>query len=95
MDAEMISAIELAKKLGKRKQTIFKIIRRLGIDTQKMRDVNRRGQYIVYVTDSDAERIQQELLPVASPVENGINESDEGAYLPSENGVFYLLALEP
>jgi len=89
----MTSVIELADELGKRKQTIFKIIRRLGIETRKMQDSNRRGASLAYVTDGDAKRIQQELLST-SPDKKTPGNSD-GAYLSPQKGVFYLVALEP
>ena len=93
VDTEMTSVIELADELGKRKQTIFKIIHRLGIETRKMKESTRRGASLAYVTDDDAKRIQQELVLTSPDREYSANS--EGTYLPSQKGVFYLVALEP
>ena len=45
MSEELISVIDVANHHGKRKQTIFKILRRLGIEARKIRGANH-GQFL-------------------------------------------------
>jgi hypothetical protein len=49
MSEELISVIDVANHHGKRKQTIFKILRRLGIEARKLRS----GNHVVFVTYTD------------------------------------------
>ena len=48
MSDELISVIDLAGQYGKRQQTVFKVPRRLGIETKNLRSANNRGQVIAY-----------------------------------------------
>jgi hypothetical protein len=47
MADDLISVIDLANQYGKRKQSIFKILKRLGIEATKRQGANSRGQVIV------------------------------------------------
>ena len=49
---ELISVKDVGSKLGKRKQTIFKIIKRLGIDVQKRRDSASKNQFVAYIAET-------------------------------------------
>lgn len=96
MSEDLISVTDFAHQLGKRKQTVFKVLKRLGIETQKHRSSNHRGQSISYITLEESRLVAAELLSAAPPVESN-NEAD-GALseaLLDEQGVFYLLVLEP
>ena len=74
METKLISAIDLASELGRRKQTIFKVINRLRIEGQKMSTSDSRGQMVLHITEQDAERVRMELgLPNA--VLDGESES--------------------
>lgn len=85
-----ISVLDVAAQCGKRKTTIFKVISRLGIETQKLKSPERHGQLIAYITEEDAEQIKSELESSSrSLTDNGPSPS-----LP-ELGVFYLIQLEP
>lgn len=90
MNDNQISVIDAANKLGMRKQTLFKLIKRLGINTAKQRNSSHRGQAIVYITDTDFDLICNQL--------NTQDEtSDTGPSLSVliDHGVFYLIQLEP
>jgi hypothetical protein len=89
MPDDLISILDLATDLGRRKQTIFKIVKRLGIEPEKFRGPNSRGAIISYVTEADARRVVGEINS-----RKAYDSSDEGTSTP-EQGVFYLLLLEP
>ncbi|WP_291226625.1 hypothetical protein [Dokdonella sp.] len=89
----MISVLDLSAELGRRKQTLFKVIQRLNIDVVKQPGIDSRGQIIAFVTPDDAQRIRDELaLRAALP-----STSRSAQIMPSdaELGYFYLIALEP
>jgi len=83
----MISIIDLADELGVRKQTIFKVAKRLGIETQKLRTDESRGQLVAHVSEKDAELIRENTTVADSELDN-----DQEA---SASGWFYLIQLEP
>ena len=88
-----ISVIDLADKLRKRKQYLFKVISRLKIETKKERSSDARGQMISYLSEEDAKRIE-EYINISTSDEEGIeeNENSQEIDLP---GFFYLIQLEP
>ncbi len=90
MEKELISVIDAAAQLGiPYKQTLFKIIKRLGISTVKQRSSGHRNQLISYITPDDLDLVKQHLsqgkaeVREASPVQQ------------IDQGVFYLIQLEP
>ena len=92
MSDDLISVIDLADQYGKRKQTIFKVLRRLGIETKKLRSANNRGQVIAYVTNDESRLVINDIR--SKGLEQEISSSFPDALL-AEQGVFYLLVLEP
>ena len=90
MDEELISVIDAASQLSlPYKQTLFKIIKRLGLSTVKQRSTSHGNQLISYITPRDLELIKQHLAQ-ARP------ERDEASPEPQiDRGVFYLIQLEP
>jgi hypothetical protein len=95
MDEDLISAIDVALQLRKRKQTIFKILKRLGIETQKRRS-GKRGQIVAYITQDEFRLLSHELPSPGDeggPERNQGNPATEATY--AEQGVFYLVQLEP
>ena len=95
MPEESISVTEIASQPGKRKQTVFKVLRRPGIQPRNLRNSGRRGQLVCYVTAEESRLVAVELRSErsASRLGEGIAVSPEA--LPDEHGVFYLLLLEP
>ena len=83
----LISIIEIAANYGRRRQTIHKIIKRLGIDTVKVKASSEgaRGQKLSHITMEDYTRLQQYLVPPKA------NTADQNV----SHGIFYLLLLEP
>jgi hypothetical protein len=54
---DLISVVDLARERGKRKQAIFKVAIRLGIEPQKLRSSSNGGQLISYLTRDEADRV--------------------------------------
>jgi hypothetical protein len=96
MTGNTISVIDLAVQLGKRKQTIFKVIRRLGIEPTKATSNNSRGAFVAYVTDEEARLIRTELATRSNSEafgEFGLDLNETA--VPGQQGLFYLILLEP
>lgn len=53
MSEELISVIDAARQTGKVKQSVFKVLKRLGIETQKLRGPDACGQLIAYISIPD------------------------------------------
>jgi hypothetical protein len=94
MTENLISVIDLANQYGVRKQTLFKILKRLGIETRKRVGDTKtnRGQAIAYITNADAQSLVGEIHPKRNSKESTRGDPDS---VLAEKGVFYLLLLEP
>lgn len=96
MSESLISVTDFAQQHGKRKQTVFKILKRFGIETQKLRSSNHRGQLISYITLEESRLVANELF---SPTSQTKSHSETDIGLPEalldDQGVFYLVLLEP
>lgn len=91
----LTSIIDLAEQLGIRKQSIFKILDRMGIQPQKYRDVSKKNQFISFVTNAEAENITLQCVSFSRGSvqgETGDEETDLGS---NTIGIFYLIQLEP
>jgi hypothetical protein len=95
MTDNTISVIDLAAQLGKRKQTIFKVLRRLGIEPTKATSANSRGAFVAYITDEDARLIRAELaMPSNSETFGEVGLDPTEISVPGQQGLFYLILLE-
>lgn len=81
----LISLGDIAKSHGRGRQTIHKIVRRLGISTVKATSENARGQKVSCITMEDYTKLEQHLT---QPKQENKNQNESG-------GVFYLVLLEP
>ncbi len=88
MENNLIAVTQLARDLGKRKQHIFKVLNRLGIERKLQKSSEARGQKIAYVTSEDYKRVKDYFSGIDSESSETIVDSDVG-------GVFYLIQLEP
>ena len=95
MSEELISVVDLASQFGKRKQTVFKVLRRLRIEPRKLRSSDHRGQLVSYVTDEESRLVATELRSAGPASKSGDEVVASPEALPDEHGVFYLLMLEP
>ena len=97
MNDEMISVIEAGRQLECRKQTLFKIMRRLEIHAHKRRDANSGNQVVAYITQDELTRVKEALIAGRSRrSEDGESDDEDGdEFVSAEIGVFYLIQLEP
>jgi hypothetical protein len=97
MNENLISIIEFAETNGLRRQTVFKVLKRLGIEPTKARGDNRnRGQTISYITEHDARKVLEAFTTSRNTRDERDGEMAE--FLDAalyDIGVFYLLRLEP
>lgn len=98
MTEEMISVIDAAAHLGKRKATIFKVMKRLHIEATKRRSSSNGNQLVACISKADFRRISGEFLG-ATPAGTGESDAADGQgnddLCLAEQGVFYLIQLEP
>src|SRR5262245_61808484 len=91
---DLISVRDVAAQHGKRKQTVFKILKRLGIRTRKERSASGKNQVVAYITQDELKLVKSELLAVPTDGEADVTGRN-GADFSGEQGVFYLIQLEP
>ena len=91
MNEEITSVIDAAEILGMQKQTLFKWLKRLNIDTIKEKSTAHRGQTISYISNLDLELIQRSIEK--REIESSTNKTTRNTNV--EFGVFYLIQLEP
>jgi len=61
MAENYISVIDVAKEVDKAKQTVFKVLKRLDIESQKMRGPDSHGQLIAYIMQEEFTLIKAEI----------------------------------
>ena len=93
MDNDLISVRDIAAQHGKRKQTVFIILKRLGIETTKQRSTTGKNQLVAYVTQDEFKLVRNELLTIRDDESENVELT--GGELAAEQGVFYLIQLEP
>lgn len=87
LSGDHTAVVDLADELQVRKQTVFKVAKRLGIRTSRRRESARGNQLIATLTPADAATIKEELS-----TSSGTATSATGG---AEDGVFYVVRLEP
>lgn len=96
MNNDLISVIEAGRQLERGKSTIFKVVKRLRIETHKRRDLGSKNQVVSYLTQEDFLRVKEELLTVGPDNGDGEEDSDNrDGFVSAEIGFFYLIQLEP
>jgi hypothetical protein len=97
MGSFTISVMDFAQNNGLRKQTVFKVLKRLHIEPSKSRgDSENHGQVISYITEDDARRVLEELASTISTRNRRKGkDTQKQESAPYDVGVFYLLCLEP
>ncbi len=93
----MISVIEAGRQLERRKATIFKVMKRLGIATHKRRDANSGNQVLSYITMDDFASVREALIATSTNTEKADDDETDtvDGFISAEIGVFYLIQLEP
>jgi hypothetical protein len=90
MTEQLIQVSDIAKKTGKHKSAIFKVINKLKISTQKISGDDSRGQLASYVTESDS----QSIIEYIGRNGNFVSE-EKSEFNENQVGYFYLIQLEP
>lgn len=95
MTDNLISVKDFAEHNGLHRQSVFKVIKRLGIEPAKSRGGSQnRGQTISYISEHEASRV----LEALSSNRRNQDENEEAEFSDAalyDIGVFYLLQLEP
>ena len=86
MNQHLISVTEIASAHGKRRQSVHKLIRRLGINVIKRKNDSSRGQIASHITQRDYEELRRHLGDLS---DRGTEATD------GSDGVFYVVQLEP
>ena len=89
MDKELISISEIARDHNKRRQTVHKIVRRLGLDIVKRKGDGSRGQQVSCISLNDYRELKRHL---DNQDDSPINSNNDGEII---GGVFYVISLEP
>jgi hypothetical protein len=90
-----ISIKDFSQQHGLLKPTVFKVLKRLGIEPSKSRgDSQSRGQMVSYITEDESRQVLEALVSPTQAIEEGGTASELDAHL-YDVGVFYLLSLEP
>ena len=92
MSNSPISVIHVSREFGLQKSTVFKVVRRLGVDTFKQRSPDHGGQAAAFITATDYEILKPELEAICSKplVQKHSDDSDSFGV-----GEFYVIQLEP
>jgi hypothetical protein len=94
MEGEWLSVIDIASHHGFLRPTLFKTLKKLGIETRKERSSSNAGQAIAYITQEDYQRLIARLA-VTTKRENEKDDGEDEEQWSIEFGVFYLIRLEP
>ncbi|WKN41846.1 hypothetical protein [Tunicatimonas pelagia] len=89
VDENHISVIDASERIGVNKQTLFKWIKKLGLETTKSKNSSYKGQAISYVEIGDFEK----LFEYKQQNEQNYTQTQNSSKI--DHGVFYLVQLEP
>jgi hypothetical protein len=89
----LISVIEVAKETDRHKTVIFRVLKRLGIEAQKLKGPFSHGQHLTYITREEYRLVKAELRSMRRHRRGSKAVSSELAI--QESGVFYVVQLEP
>lgn len=95
MGADQIALPDLADELQVRRQSVHRVARRLGIRTNRRRESERGNQLVATVTRNDAATIRKEIVGNMRSNPEGDPAKDPLLTTDAEEGVFYLVQLEP
>lgn len=89
---DRIAIVDLADDLQVRKQRIFKVVSRLGIQPTQRREPSRGNQLIAMVSGAEAAAIRADVLGNA---ETASPSGRVASIATDDTGFFYLIQLEP
>lgn len=90
MGVDLISVMDVARQHGKRKSTVFKVLKRLGIEPTKRRSSASNNQMIACITQEEFRLVGVEMQTILSRDDSEPNEEGEAAdFVSAEVGVFF------
>jgi hypothetical protein len=93
---DLISVIDVARQHGKRKASVFKVVKRLGITPAKCRSESSKNQLVACITQEEFRLITVELQRVTDRDDAEASDEDRpDDFVSAEVGVSYLIQLEP
>ena len=97
MNQECISVIDAASEIGLDKRNVFKILKRLGIETflERSSSPNHRGQAIAHISLEDFESLRNDMASKVTTPLAADSDTADLEYVPIEAGNFYVIQLEP
>lgn len=95
MADELISVEDVATQLGISRPLVHKITKRLGIEGDIRRDPSKRNAHVKYITQADLNRVRDEALRTMPSSSQQTNAVGNGDLISTEQGVFYVVQLEP
>ncbi len=97
MNQDSISVIDAASEIGLDKRNVFKILKRLGIETflERSSASNHRGQAIAHISLDDFESLRQDTASKATTASATDPDTGDVDYVPVDTGNFYVIQLEP
>lgn len=93
-----VAIVDLADELQVRKQWLFKIAKRLGVQASSRRELDRGNQMVATVAPTDAEAIRQVVMASRRSAQctvSSMNGTTPIEVLGGEEGFLYLVQLEP
>ncbi len=95
MGDDLISVIEVASRHGRRKSTVFKVLRRLGTTATKQRSSSSENQLVACITQGEFRLVAVEMQAIATRNDGAGGDDEPDDFVSAEVGVFYLVQLEP
>ncbi len=96
MGDDLISVIDVALKHGKRKATVFKVLKRLGIEPTKRRSLESNNQLVACITQNELRLVVIEMQALTTRAHSDRSSGEAlDDFVSTEVGVFYLIRLEP
>ncbi|WP_020470809.1 GIY-YIG nuclease family protein [Zavarzinella formosa] len=95
MGDDLISVIDIARQHGKRKSTVFKVLKKLGITPAKHRNLSSKNQLVAYITQEEFRLVTVEMQAIIERDDAEANGDESEDFVSAEVGVFYLIQLEP
>lgn len=89
---DVISVIDVAQHLSRRKGHVYKVLSRLGIEPVVRRSEQLKRN-VGYISREEFERVTVEFQTI--PTRGSANADDGDEFVSVEVGVFYLVQLEP
>ncbi|MCZ6655315.1 MAG: hypothetical protein O7D91_20095 [Planctomycetota bacterium] len=96
MAGDVISLKDAAVELDVHEKSIHRIVKRLDTEGKKRRDRSRANQLVTYISQAEFALVAREVARGKTRIPSGQSDADGNEdFISSEQGVFYLVQLEP